>query len=175
MPGDGPAGSHDDGLRTTSIGRGGSPPEGSARDAAKDSLGQSRSAVRADAHQVSSEPLGFLPDRFGDVAFLDDGDFSLDSARDGVRRHLRTQAFLGASNDLDRYVPASGARAPGRGATARAGVTRVLHKPCRHHDETPICAKLSPTTWLTIMPTPNHSAGRPPPTPSSKRSLTYVM
>jgi hypothetical protein len=51
---------------------------------------------------VSSEPLGFLPDRFGDVAFLDDGDFSLDSARDGVRRHLRTQAFLGASNDLDR-------------------------------------------------------------------------
>jgi hypothetical protein len=60
--------------------------------------------VRADADQVSAETLGFLPDTFGNIAFLDYGDLSLDSARGGVRRHLRTQELLASattSNDRD--------------------------------------------------------------------------
>ena len=72
------------------------------RDRAEDGLGQSRAAVRTDADQVSAETLGFLPDNFGNIACLDHGDLSLDSARGGVRRNLRTQTLLGLGNDLDR-------------------------------------------------------------------------
>ena len=58
--------------------------------------------MRADADQVSAEPLGLLPNRFGNIAFLDYSDLSLDSACGGVRRHLRTEALLGLGNNLDR-------------------------------------------------------------------------
>src|SRR4030095_14392710 len=56
----------------------------------------------ADADQVSAETLGFLPNRFGDIALLNYGDLSLDSARGGVRWHLCTQALFGHGNRLDR-------------------------------------------------------------------------
>ena len=58
--------------------------------------------MRADAHQVSAEPLSFLTDRFGDIAFLDHGDLSSDATLGGVRRHLCTQALFGHGHALDR-------------------------------------------------------------------------